>query len=83
MGGTLSFGEGAGAATIAVTMRDERCSMVNFDPDSARPAPAMLRAIVQVRNNKVGVYGTITRCGRLRVGQTIFFEPHFHREVRV
>jgi uncharacterized protein YcbX len=83
VGGALSFGEGAGAATIAVTMRDERCSMVNLDPDSARPAAEMLKAIVQVKSNKVGVYGTITRCGRLTVGQTILFEPHLHRAVQV
>jgi uncharacterized protein YcbX len=36
VGGVLSFGE-TSAAAIAVTNRDERCSMVNFDPDSARP----------------------------------------------
>jgi len=57
--------------------------MVNLDPDSARPAAEMLKAIVQVKSNKVGVYGTITRCGRLTVGQTIFFEPHLHRAVQV
>ncbi len=37
--------------------RDERCSMVNFDPDSARPAAEVLKAIVRVRDNKAGVYG--------------------------
>lgn len=75
VGGVLSFGEGSEAATIAVTNRDERCAMVNFDPDSARPAAEMLKAIVRVRHNKAGVYGTITRRGRLTVGQSIFFEP--------
>ena len=39
VGGVLSFGEGSEAVTIAVTNRDERCAMVNLDPDSARPAP--------------------------------------------
>ena len=75
MGGLLSFGETSQAATIAVTNRDERCSMVNLDPDSARPAPEVLKAVVRDRNNKAGVYGTVVRCGRLAVGQPIFFEP--------
>ena len=55
--------------------------MVNLDPGSARPAAEMLKAIVRVRENKAGVYGTITRRGRLAVGQPIFFEPAAeHRE---
>ena len=75
VGGALSFGEGSEAAVIAITNRDERCSMVNFDPDSARPATEVLKAIVRVRDCKAGVYGIVTRRGRLRVGQPIFFAP--------
>jgi len=81
VGGVLSFGEGDGAAAIGVTNRDERCSMVNLDPDSPRVDAEMLKAIVRVRDNKAGVYGTVTRRGRLAVGQPIFFEPAApHRE---
>jgi len=74
VGGVLSFGDGGEAAAIGITNRDERCSMVNFDPDSARPAAEMLKAIVRVRDNKAGVYGTVTRRGRLAVGQPVFFQ---------
>ena len=45
------------------------------DRGSARPAAEVLKAIVRVRDNKAGVYGTTTRRGRLAVGQPIFFEP--------
>jgi uncharacterized protein YcbX len=75
VGGVLSFGETNEAAAIGVTNRDERCAMVNFDPASARPAAEVLKAIVRVRNNKAGVYGTVTRRGRLAVGQPVLFEP--------
>jgi uncharacterized protein YcbX len=75
VGGVLSFGEGSDAAAIGVTNRDERCSMVNFDPESARSAPEVLKAIVRVRDNKAGVYGTVVRRGRLAVGQPIFLDP--------
>jgi uncharacterized protein YcbX len=75
VGGVLSFGESGEAAAIGITMRDERCSMVNLDPDSAHPAAEMLKAIVGVRDNQVGVYGTVTRRGRLAVGQPVLFEP--------
>ena len=72
--GVLTFGQGDNAAAVNITNRDERCSMVNFDPDSAQTAPELLKAIVRVRDNKVGVYGTVTRRGPLALGQSIFFE---------
>jgi uncharacterized protein YcbX len=72
VGGVLSFGEGDDAPAVTVTMRDARCSMVNFDPDSASPAPEVLKAVVGANQNNAGVYGAVTRIGRLAVGQTIF-----------
>src|SRR5271157_2654145 len=71
LGGVLSFGEGEDAPAITVTMRDERCSMVNLDPDSASPAPEVMKAIVRRNQNNAGIYGAVTRIGRLAVGQTI------------
>jgi len=71
LGGVLSFGEGDDAPAITVTMRDVRCSMVNLDPDSASPAPEMLKAVVRANQNNAGIYGAVTRIGRLAVGQTI------------
>jgi MOSC domain-containing protein len=74
VGGVLSFGAAEGPA-VAVTARDERCSMVNFDPDSGRPTAEVLKAIVRARENKAGVYATVLRRGALAVGQPVFFEP--------
>ncbi len=83
VGGTLSFGAGDAAATIAVTNWDERCSMVNFDPDSGRSTPDVLKAVVRERSNRAGIYGTVTRRGRLEVGQPVYFAPTTrHQEPR-
>ena len=71
VGSVLSFGEGDDAPAINVTMRDERCSMVNLDPDSASQAPEVMKAVVRANQNTAGVYGAVTRIGRLAVGQTI------------
>src|SRR5450631_1053264 len=71
VGGVLSFGEGDDAPAITVTMRDLRCSMVNIDPDSASLAPEMMKAVVRANQNNAGIYGAVTRIGRLAVGQTI------------
>ncbi len=71
VGGVLSFGDADDAPAIAVTMRDVRCSMVNFDPDTAKASPEVLKAVVRVHQNTAGIYGAVTRIGRLAVGQTI------------
>jgi uncharacterized protein len=73
LGGVLSFGKkDDDAPAVTVTMRDVRCSMVNLDPDTATPAPEVLKAVVRVHQNTAGIYGAVTRTGRLAVGQAIF-----------
>jgi hypothetical protein len=83
VGGVLSFGETDKAAAIGITNYDERCAMVNFDPDSARQTAEVLKVIVRVRDNKAGVYATVTRRGRVAVGQPVFFEPAAEHRERV
>ncbi len=46
LSGVISFGEGDDPPAIALTMRDERCGMVNLDPDSAKSAPEVMKVIV-------------------------------------
>lgn len=74
LGGVLTFGK-RDAPAVAITARDVRCSMINLDPGSAAIAPEVLKAVVRAHQNTAGVYGTVTRTGRLAVGQTIFFRP--------
>jgi uncharacterized protein len=71
LGGVLLFGEPGQGPRVSVTMRDARCSMVNFDPDSAHSTPEMLKSIVQMNQNNAGIYGHVIRTGRLATGQTI------------
>jgi uncharacterized protein len=71
LGSVLSFGEDVEPPAIAVTMHDVRCSMVNLDPDSARSAPEVLKAVVRANQNNAGVYAAVTRIGRLAVGQRV------------
>lgn len=71
VGGVLRFGDADDAASVAVTQRDVRCVMINFDPDGGPHAPEMMKAVVRAHENTAGVYGTVTRIGRLAVGQTV------------
>jgi uncharacterized protein YcbX len=72
VGGVLAFGDADDPAEVTVTTRDVRCSMVNLDADSADPAPEIMKTVVRANQNRAGIYGTVTRIGRLAVGQSIF-----------
>ena len=71
LGGVLTFGEADDAPAVSVTMRDERCVMVNLDPDGGRPAPEVLKAVVRANQNCAGIYASVTRIWRVSVGQAV------------
>jgi uncharacterized protein len=60
-----------GAARVRVSMRDERCSVVNFDPDSAERDPRVLRAVARHRETCIAVYGSVEAPGAVRVGDPV------------
>jgi uncharacterized protein YcbX len=75
VGRTLMFGEENSAAvpitSIGITMKDERCVMVNLDPDTAERDSEVMKTVVRLNQNYAGVYGTVVRAGELRVGQVV------------
>jgi len=74
LGRTLMFGDGNSGAALKVTMRDERCVMVNFDPDTAERDSEVMKTVVRLNENYAGVYGTVVRAGELRVGEVVTLE---------
>lgn len=78
VGRTLTFGEGKSEsvpmASIGITMKDERCVMVNLDPDTAEKDSEVMKTIVRMNQNYAGIYGTVVRAGELRVGQVVTWE---------
>ena len=71
VGRTLLFGEANIGAAVKVTLRDERCVMINFDPDTAERDSNVMKTVVRMNENCAGVYGTVVRAGELRVGQVV------------
>ncbi|HET9783468.1 MAG TPA: MOSC N-terminal beta barrel domain-containing protein, partial [Terriglobales bacterium] len=59
LGALLTLGDGPTAPQIALTQHDIRCSMVNLDPDTAAPSPAVQKAIVGANHNRAGAYAAI------------------------
>jgi hypothetical protein len=75
VGRTIVFGEGDSAPAVTVTLRDERCMMINLDPDTAEQDPRVMKAVVRMSDNYAGVYGTVVRTGTIRVGDRVTLTP--------
>ena len=73
-GRMLVFGDSDNGPRISITTRDARCAIVNLDPDSARAAPEVLKAVVRTNQNNAGVYGTVLRTGPVAVGQDVYLQ---------
>lgn len=71
VGGRLVFGSGDVGPLVSVTMRDERCVMINFDPDTAEADARVMKTTLRLNENCAGVYGTVVRTGQLSVGQSV------------
>ncbi|HEY6139973.1 MAG TPA: MOSC N-terminal beta barrel domain-containing protein [Thermoanaerobaculia bacterium] len=67
VGATLVFGD----AAVSVTARDERCAMVNIDPDTGARDSRVMKAVVRMNGNYAGVYATVVRAGTIHVGETV------------
>lgn len=71
LGATIVFGDDAGAPAVSVTSRDERCVMVNLDPDTGANDARVMKAVVRMHGNNAGVYATVLRAGTIHVGQAV------------
>lgn len=71
LGGRLVFGAPEDGPMVSLTMRDLRCVMINFDPDTAESDPNVMKSAVRLNENNAGAYGTVVRTGEIRVGQSV------------
>src|SRR5580704_9655741 len=71
IGRVLEFGSDGTGPAISITLRDQRCVMLNFDPDTAAANADVLQTVIRMNENHAGVYGTVIRTGELRVGQVV------------
>jgi uncharacterized protein YcbX len=71
IGGRLVFGSNEVGPMISVTMRDERCVMLNLDPDTAKQDPRVMKAAVRLNENNAGAYATVARTGQISVEQSV------------
>jgi uncharacterized protein YcbX len=60
-----------GGLRMRVDQRDERCVMVNIDPESSERDSTVLRALARERQACLGVYGATVTPGRVAVGDRV------------
>jgi uncharacterized protein YcbX len=71
VGRTLRIGE----LRIRVDQRDQRCVIVTIDPLTLGREPAILRAIAEARDDRLGVYGSTVEPAIVAVGDRVELEP--------
>jgi uncharacterized protein YcbX len=82
VGQALVFGSDAGGPAVHVTLRDERCMMINLDPETAAQDPRVMKTVVRLNGNMAGVYATVIRTGTLRVGDRVSVTPFADHGIR-
>jgi uncharacterized protein YcbX len=73
VGGALIFGDHESGPMVNITLRDVRCVMINFDPDTAESDALVMKTVVRLNQNCAGAYGTVVRTGQISVGDSVSF----------
>jgi uncharacterized protein YcbX len=60
-------------ACVGITEKNERCVVVNLDPETAVQNPRVLRALVQGHKQEAGLYANVLRPGWITTGDPIEF----------
>ena len=71
---SLTFGERPDAAKIRVSHRTKRCVMINLEPDSGEHSATILKEVAKTMQACAGVYGTVSKLGSIKVGDTVYLE---------
>ena len=61
----------AGDAELEVVDRCERCKVITMDPDTTEATPELLRLLVQLHDERLGVYCRVVKPGRVAVGDFV------------
>lgn len=71
VGGVLVFGDGEPRPAVSVTQCDERCVMLNLDPETAAKDARIMKTVVRLNKNNAGVYATVVQRGMIHLGDRV------------
>ena len=61
----------AGDAELEVTSRCERCKVITMDPDTTEQRPELLKLLVDLHDERMGMYCRVVRPGRVAIGDFV------------
>lgn len=70
-GRRLIFGDAADAAELLLADAAPRCAMITIDPDTAQRDAKVLRTVAQEYDNRIAVYASTAKQGKIQVGDTV------------
>jgi uncharacterized protein YcbX len=71
VGRRLVFGDRDPRPAVSVTLCDERCKMLNLDPETAEQDARIMKTVVRLNQNNAGVYATVVQSGTIHVGDRV------------
>jgi uncharacterized protein len=71
IGHTLAFGDSNAPPAVKVIMPDERCVMINLNPDTAANDARVMKTVVRLNQYNAGVYATVVQTGMIQVGDLV------------
>lgn len=71
VGQCLVFGAETDPARVRLNRKDPRCRIIDFDPATGEADGDVFGTVVRDRRNLLGAYGSVERCGVIRVGDTV------------
>ena len=74
LGASLTLGNRSDSATIYVSHRTKRCVMIGLEPESGENNPQILKEVAKTMRACAGVYGTVSKLGNVKVGDTVYLE---------
>ena len=72
VGRALVIGDGENAPKLWVTRPDQRCMMININPQTGVQQPSVLKHVANARNSNLGIYATVMAIGTINVGDAIY-----------
>jgi len=63
-----------GGVVMRADQPDERCVVINVDPETGERDPAILRTLAAERSALIGIYGSTVQPGRVAVGDPVVLE---------
>jgi len=61
----------AGDAELEVVDRCERCKVITMDPDTTEAKPELLKLLVELHDERLGMYCRVVRPGRVAIGDFV------------